>query len=96
MSKNPSSACAPTDHSQEFKKLAEDAGIYKLVGPILLKQDKSEAVMAVDGRLEFINNEIARIEKQIKDIQEKSEKKKMEIYLLQTKMQQGQQQVAAN
>jgi prefoldin beta subunit len=38
--------------------LDEDANIYKLVGPVLLKQEKSEAVMAVDGRLEFIENEM--------------------------------------
>jgi len=38
--------------------LKDDANIYKLVGPVLLKQDKTEAVMAVDGRLEFIENEM--------------------------------------
>jgi len=29
-----------------------------LVGPVLLKQDKTEAVLAVDGRLEYIENEM--------------------------------------
>lgn len=43
---------------QEFDSLAEEANIYKLVGPVLLKQEKTEAVMAVDGRLEFIDNEM--------------------------------------
>jgi len=38
--------------------LKDDANIYKLVGPVLLKQDKTEAVLAVDGRLEFIENEM--------------------------------------
>ncbi|MCJ1256762.1 hypothetical protein MMC24_004586 [Lignoscripta atroalba] len=73
---------------KEFSKLAEDANIYKLVGPVLLKQDRSEAVLAVDGRLEFIEKEVKRVEKQISDIQNNGEKKKMEIYQLQTKMQQ--------
>ena len=36
----------------------DDANIYKLVGPVLLKQEKTEAVMAVDSRLEFIENEM--------------------------------------
>ncbi|KAH8595197.1 Prefoldin [Bisporella sp. PMI_857] len=63
---------------KEFSGLDEDANIYKLVGPVLLKQEKSEAVMAVDGRLEFIENEIKRIEKQIKDVQEKSNKVRTE------------------
>lgn len=43
----------------EFATLDEDANIYKLVGPVLLKQDKNEAVMAVNGRLEFIEKEMS-------------------------------------
>jgi prefoldin beta subunit len=43
---------------QEFASLKDDANIYKLVGPVLLKQDKTEAVLAVDGRLEFIEKEM--------------------------------------
>lgn len=38
--------------------LAEDANVYKLVGPVLLKQERSEAVMAVTSRLEFIDKEM--------------------------------------
>lgn len=32
--------------------------IYKLVGPVLLTQDKSEAILAVQARLEFIEKEM--------------------------------------
>ncbi|KAI9833863.1 MAG: hypothetical protein M1826_006386 [Phylliscum demangeonii] len=77
---------------KEFATLAEDACIYRSVGPVLLKQDKTEAVMAVDGRLAFIENETRRVEEQIEDLQEKSEKKRLEIFQLQTQMQQQQQQ----
>ncbi|KKA21982.1 KE2 family protein [Rasamsonia emersonii CBS 393.64] len=88
---------------KEFANLEEDANIYKLVGPVLLKQDKTEAVMAVDGRLEFIEKEMygiyrlttpffligsKRIESQISEIQSKSEKKRAEIVQFQTKLQQ--------
>jgi len=38
--------------------LSEDAKIYKLVGPVLLKQDTTEAKSTVDGRLEFIEKEM--------------------------------------
>jgi prefoldin beta subunit len=38
--------------------LKDEANIYKMVGPVLLKQDKTEAVLAVDGRLEYIENEM--------------------------------------
>jgi len=64
---------------------------------VLLKQDKTEAVMAVDGRLEFIDKEMwalnwiwsdtdwrisrKRIEKQIKDVQEKSDQIRSQVSL---------------
>jgi len=75
---------------KEFAALNEDANIYKLVGPVLLKQDKTEAVLAVDGRLEFIENEIKRVEKQIADIEEKSDLKRIEIVQAQSESQQDQ------
>ncbi|KEF62813.1 prefoldin beta subunit [Exophiala aquamarina CBS 119918] len=71
----------------EFNSLAEDAGIYKLVGPVLLKQDKTDATAAVDGRLEFIGKEITRTEIRIKELQEGSEKKRIELLQLQQKLQ---------
>lgn len=64
---------------QEFDILDDDANIYKQIGPVLLKQDKTEALMSVNGRLEFIEKEIRRFETQIKGIQEKSEKVKLEV-----------------
>ncbi|KAI9858634.1 MAG: hypothetical protein M1824_004215 [Vezdaea acicularis] len=80
---------------KEFKLLNDGANIYKLVGPVLLKEEKTEAVMAVDGRLEFIDKEIKRVEKQISDTQIQSEKKKMQVFQLQTQMQQQQQSSAS-
>lgn len=43
---------------QEFDILHDEANIYKQIGPVLLKQDKTEAIMAVNGRLEFIDKEM--------------------------------------
>jgi len=40
--------------------------------------------MAVDGRLDFIENEIKRVEKQIKETQDKSDGLRMEIIKLQS------------
>jgi len=81
---------------KEFSTLGEDANIYKLIGPVLLKQDKAEAVMNVSRRLEHIQSEINRVESQIKPLEEKSEKKRVEIIQLQTQTQPGvQQRVAA-
>lgn len=42
----------------EFKLLKDDANIYKLIGPVLTKQDKAEAVTNVDKRIDFIQAEM--------------------------------------
>ncbi|ORY68263.1 Prefoldin [Pseudomassariella vexata] len=74
---------------KEFENLKDDENIYKLVGPVLLKQDKVEAEGTVKGRLEFIGKELERTEKQIKEVQEKIEKKKGEIIQIQAAAQQA-------
>ncbi|KAK1767399.1 Prefoldin [Phialemonium atrogriseum] len=74
---------------KEFGKLKNDETIYKLIGPVLLEQDKTEAESTVNGRIEFIGKEISRLEKQIKDTQEKIEKKKGEIIQTQAAAAQG-------
>ncbi|KKY23184.1 putative prefoldin subunit 6 [Phaeomoniella chlamydospora] len=71
----------------EFTSLSTDSQIYKLIGPVLLKQEKNEAMMSVDGRLEFIEKEIKRIEGQIGDLQEQGEKKKLEVLKVQSGLQ---------
>ncbi|KAJ8063581.1 hypothetical protein OCU04_007450 [Sclerotinia nivalis] len=80
---------------KEFAALSSESNIYKLVGPVLLKQDKTEAVMAVDGRLEFIEKEIKRVEQAIKDVQDKSDGLKMEIIKLQSESPASQSQAVA-
>ncbi|PNP60299.1 hypothetical protein THARTR1_00323 [Trichoderma harzianum] len=70
-------------HLAEFENISEDETIYKLVGPVLLKQEKFEAESTVKGRLDFIGGEITRLEGQIKDTQENIEKKKTEIIQIQ-------------
>ncbi|KAF9884051.1 hypothetical protein FE257_002336 [Aspergillus nanangensis] len=78
---------------KEFDTLDDDDKIYKMVGPVLLKQEKTEALMAVNGRLEFIEKEICiskRIEGQIKENEDKSDKKRAEILQIQSQVQQQQ------
>ncbi|KAF3053503.1 hypothetical protein E8E11_010850 [Didymella keratinophila] len=84
-----------TTVKKEFDLLDDEANIYKQIGPVLLKQDKTEALMSVNGRLEFIDKEIRRFETQIKGIQDKSEKLKVEIIQIQNAAQQQQQVQAA-
>ncbi|KAI1492268.1 Prefoldin beta-like protein [Biscogniauxia mediterranea] len=73
----------------EFDRLKDGENIYKLVGPVLLKQDKVEAESTVNGRLEFISKELERTETQIKEIQEKMERKKGDIIQIQAGLQAG-------
>ncbi|ORX58477.1 Prefoldin [Piromyces finnis] len=79
---------------QEFKELKDDSVIYKMIGPVLVKQDRADATQNVDKRLEYINGEIKRIEKLIKDLEEKQEKKKNEVATLQLQFQQQKQAAA--
>ncbi|KAG6011009.1 hypothetical protein E4U21_000040 [Claviceps maximensis] len=74
---------------KEFENLGDDETIYKLMGPVLLKQDKVEAESTVKGRLDFIKGEVTRLETQIKEIQDKLEKKKSEILQVQASAQAG-------
>ena len=75
---------------REFASLPIESNIYKLVGPILLKQERSDAISAVNGRLEFIEKEIQKTEERIKELQDGSDKVRGEIGALQARMAGGQ------
>ncbi|KAI8644269.1 Prefoldin [Parasitella parasitica] len=72
----------------EFENLDDESNIYKLIGPVLVKQDKSEASTNVKNRLDLISSEIKRVEAQLNDLTQKSEAKKQEIGQLQMQYQQ--------
>lgn len=42
----------------EFNFIENDDGVFKLIGPVLVKQEHDDAKMNVDKRLEFINKEM--------------------------------------
>jgi prefoldin beta subunit len=71
----------------EFKMLDEDAKVYKLVGPILAKQDLSDCTQNVSKRIEFIDKEIARLETLEADFQGKVTDKSANIKKLQNEFQ---------
>ncbi|KAK1946417.1 putative prefoldin subunit 6 [Phytophthora citrophthora] len=50
---------------KELDLLDDEAKVYKLVGPVLLKQDVDEAKTNVNKRLEFINNELSKVNTKI-------------------------------
>ncbi|KAF9474099.1 Prefoldin beta-like protein [Pholiota conissans] len=73
---------------KEFEQLTPENNVYKLIGPVLVKQDQAEAKSNVKTRLDFIRSEIRRVEGQIKEIQDKQEKKKTELVQIQSALQQ--------
>lgn len=56
---------------EELDTLDLSSNVYKLMGPVLLKQDKEEAEDNVSKRIDFITAEIEKIEKSIKTTQAK-------------------------
>ncbi|KAF8078742.1 prefoldin subunit 6 [Lyophyllum atratum] len=77
---------------KEFALLKPDNRVFKLIGPVLVKQDQADAKGNVETRLEFIRGETKRVEAQLKDIESKQEKKKNELVEIQTALQQLQAQ----
>lgn len=59
--------------------LEDDNDVFKLVGPVLVKQDRMEAQSNVDKRLNFISNELSRAEGALQTVQEKRAKKESEV-----------------
>jgi len=72
---------------KEFATLKATNIVYKLIGPVLVPQDQEDAKSNVEKRLEFISAELKRVETQIKDLGEQSEKVKSEIVRIQTAVQ---------
>ncbi|CAE6484577.1 unnamed protein product [Rhizoctonia solani] len=68
---------------KEFANLKPHNTIYKMIGPVLVKQDPEEAKSNVDKRIEFIKGEITRVEQQISELNLKSEKIKAEVVTIQ-------------
>lgn len=64
---------------KEFDLITSDSQIYKLVGPLLMKQEQSEAKANVAKRLDYINGEIGRVDVLLKELSEKQEKKRQQV-----------------
>lgn len=64
---------------QELELLDEDSNIYKLIGPVLIKQDPLEATSNVKKRLEFIQGELDRVDSQLKKLEDKQSKRQATV-----------------
>ncbi|XP_076926211.1 prefoldin subunit 6-like [Bidens hawaiensis] len=74
---------------KELDLLNEDANVYKLIGPVLVKQDLAEANANVRKRIEYISAELKRLDSTLQDLEEKQNSKKEAIFKLQQRIQAG-------
>lgn len=75
---------------EELDLLETGNTVYKLIGPVLVKQDFEEAKATVAKRLEYINGEIQRYETLLKDMEKKSDQQREVLSSLQQEYQKAQ------
>ncbi|WOL02101.1 prefoldin subunit 6 [Canna indica] len=72
---------------KELELLKEDSNVYKLIGPVLVKQDLAEANANVRKRIEYISAELKRLDGTLQDLEDKQNSKKESVLKLQQKIQ---------
>uniref|UniRef100_A0A1J3JXZ5 Prefoldin subunit 6 n=1 Tax=Noccaea caerulescens TaxID=107243 RepID=A0A1J3JXZ5_NOCCA len=72
---------------KELDLLEEDANVYKLIGPVLVKQDLAEANANVRKRIEYISAELKRLDATLQDMEDKQNSKREAIMKVQQKIQ---------
>ncbi|XP_073058544.1 prefoldin subunit 6 isoform X2 [Primulina eburnea] len=72
---------------KELDLLTAEANVYKLIGPVLVKQDLAEANANVRKRIEYISAELKRFDSTLQDLEEKQNSKKEAIFKVQQKLQ---------
>ncbi|KAL8119080.1 prefoldin subunit 6-like [Apium graveolens] len=72
---------------KELDLLKEDANVYKLIGPVLVKQDLAEANANVRKRIEYISAELKRLDAALQDLEKKQTSKKEAIFESQQRIQ---------
>lgn len=74
---------------EELDLLGPDAGVYKLIGPVLVKQDHEEARENVDKRLEYISTELKRHDSLLGELEKKQDAQRDIIRKLEQQIQQS-------
>nr|CCA18279.1 conserved hypothetical protein [Albugo laibachii Nc14]CCA18447.1 conserved hypothetical protein [Albugo laibachii Nc14] len=72
---------------QELDLVHDETKVYKMVGPVLLKQDLEEAKTNVNKRIEFIKHELYKVTKKIEDKENEAIEVRKEIATIQMEMQ---------
>ena len=74
---------------KELDLLEEDAQVFKLIGPVLVKQELVEVKTNVTKRIEFIKNDIKRLEDNVNAKEKEQEEVRTNIGKLQKQQQEG-------
>ncbi|KAL4012012.1 hypothetical protein IC575_029084 [Cucumis melo] len=72
---------------KELDLLQDDTNVYKLIGPVLVKQDLAEANANVRKRIEYISAELKRLDSALQDLEEKQNSNRDAILKLQQRIQ---------
>ncbi|KAK2186728.1 hypothetical protein NP493_193g04080 [Ridgeia piscesae] len=75
---------------QELDLLEDGATVYKMIGPVLVKQDTEESRQNVQKRIDYITGEMQRHETSIKDLEKKQDSHRENLAKLQHQFQQQQ------
>lgn len=75
---------------EELDLLESDAGVFKLIGPVLVKQDLEDAKQNVNKRIEYISSELKRHDTLLQDLEKKQETQRDTIHKLEQQIQQSQ------
>ena len=70
----------------ELALLDDEDVVYKLIGPILVQQEISDAKIQVDSRIEMINKEIHKLEKNYQTNSKRIEGNRQKISDIQAKL----------
>ena len=71
---------------KELGLLDDEDIVYKLIGPILVQQETSDAKIQVDSRIEIINKEIHKLEKNYQTNSKNMEANRQKISDIQAKL----------
>jgi len=75
---------------EELGVLENEANVYKLIGPALIKQDLDEAKANVSKRIDYISGELKRLDKTIEELDQKQDAQREALGKLQQQLQQAQ------
>merc|ERR1711894_46961 len=80
---------------EELDRLENESTVYKMIGPVLVKQDLEESRQNVQKRIDYIQGEMKRQDGAIKDLEKKQEIQRETLGKLQHQFQQAQVKAAA-